>query len=342
MKKILTLLTGGTIGSESNKGIIGLKKEGSLLVDLYLKKGRKDVSIDVVRLENILSENAAVGDLAKIVNTLAYIDNLEYSGVIIAYGTDTLAYAAGFTAMALPEYPISVVFVASDKPLDQEGANGLINFGGAVDFICDNGLNGVFAAYQNPGESTRIHLGSRLLQADAITGRFSSVAGLFFGVTENGKFIYNSVLGNPQIKEIQKKSNREGVKELENASPYVLYIKCSPNSEFRIYHIEKHKPAAVVVELYHSGTGPIGTERSLETFIKNCLGQRIQVVLACYPYQDGRKYTTTITLEEAGGIFVYRTSAEAAYAKALVYFMRERTISLAEYMAKDLFFETIN
>lgn len=342
-KKILVLLTGGTIGSEASTGTIELRREGSHIVALYLKgEHRQEVDFDVVSIENIASENATLHDLTAIVNTLAGVDTSFYSGVIVCYGTDTLAYASNLTAMALPAYPIPVVFVSSDKPLNEAGANGLVNFSCAVDFICGTGLNGVYVSYQNPNEQARIHFGSRLLQSELLTDRFRSAADLFFGTMENGAFVYHEVCGNPSLQEIQEKKNGDAVRALTGEPPAILYIKPCPGADFTIYHIESRKPTVAVVELYHSGTGPAEGKTSLAEFITRCRSQSIPVVLASYPYQDGRRYTTTKTLLEKGGIFAYRMSTEAAYAKTALYFMSKSNQSLVDYLDKELFFEILN
>lgn len=341
MKKIRVLLTGGTIGSQSHNGIIDLKKEGSALVDLYRTDGRKDVVFDCERLADMLSENASVEDLVDIVNAIAATDKDEYCGVIVAYGTDTLAYAAAFAAMALPANPLPAVFVASDKPLDEAGANGVINFAAAVDFIAEGVYTGIYAIYKNPGEKIIVHLGSRILQSEALTGRFTSAKGVCFGEMSERRFVRGSDAANPFLEEITDKKIAYG--KITSKPPFVLYLKPCPGTDFGVYDFTRVKPVAVVAELYHSGTGCVsGMGKSLAEFIKRCKTEGIPVVLASYPYSDGRKYASAKALEEAGGIFAIRMSAEAAYAKTLIYFLRKIKKSLADFLAEDAFFEILD
>lgn len=339
MKHILLLLAGGTIGStKSADGTISLKEGGVGLADLYKSTARKDVIIDTARVCEILSENASLQDISAIICAVCDADTAKYSGIIIAYGTDTLAYAANLTAMSLQHYPLPVVFVASDKPLHEDGANGLANLAGGIDFICGTGLNGVYACYQNPNQKPHIHLASRLLQAQAISGDFISVSDNPFGYIEGGYFVANP-LGNPDAQQIRAKRGAYGK---PHTIPFILHIKPYLGIDYRAFDILSVKPQAVVAELYHSGTASTKGEGSLAAFIGRCKAQGIPVILASYPYKDNRQYITTKELQKAGGIFVHRTGAEAAYAKVAAYFAYRSTLPLQQYLDKDAFFEIID
>ncbi|HOB63767.1 MAG TPA: asparaginase domain-containing protein [Clostridia bacterium] len=340
MKNILLILTGGTIGSCSRGGALSVRKEGSILLDLYNRVGKSEgISFDILRPLNILSENATAGDIIKIINTAAGADFNKYDGIVMTYGTDTLAYCANLAAMALHNSPVPVVFVAADKPPEEEGSNALANFSAAVDFISTEGLNGVYFSYRNPGEETKIHLASRVTQAAPVTGDFNSVANLHFGTVREGRFTLNTSPRNPTPERIKEKAGFP--LPISQAPPKILYIKPTPYTDFGIYGLQTTAAAAAVIELYHSGTGSAEGEASLAEFIKRCSARNIPAVLASYPYTDGRKYVTTEALEKAGGIFAYRMSPEAALAKTVAYFLGKKEISLAEYLARDLFYEII-
>lgn len=339
MKHILLLLTGGTIGSQKQKdGTISLKEGGVGLADLYKSTGRKDVVIDTLRVCDILSENASLQDITAILAAVCEADIAKYSGIIIAYGTDTLAYAANLAAMSLPNYPITVVFVASDKPLHEQGANGLANLAGGIDFICECGLNGIYVCYQNPNQKPHIHLASRLLQAQPISGDFISVLDNPFGYMDGGYFVANP-LGNPKPQQIMAKA---GTCSKPHATPNILYIAPYIGIDYRVFDISAHKPQAVVAQSYHSGTASATGEGSLAAFIMRCKAQGIPVVLASYPYKDNRQYAPTKELQQAGGIMAHRMSSEAAYAKVVTHFAYPNILPLQQFLDNDMFFEIID
>ena len=57
MKKILVLMTGGTIGCYSDNGIISLKKNNCRAVELFQEKFPDSADFEIIQPLNILSEN---------------------------------------------------------------------------------------------------------------------------------------------------------------------------------------------------------------------------------------------------------------------------------------------
>ena len=98
--KILTVFTGGTIGSTKSDGVISPDSENSYkLFEMYSKKDKK-VEFTAVQPLNILSENMNGKFLTQLYKCISSYDLSEFDGVIVAHGTDTLQYTAAYLSYA--------------------------------------------------------------------------------------------------------------------------------------------------------------------------------------------------------------------------------------------------
>ena len=93
--KIKVIFTGGTISSETTGHGICVSSDKSvnklLINNFYTQTGLSDVEFTISQPINTLSENMTVSDWNVILDELRETDFSEYSGIIIAHGTDTLA-----------------------------------------------------------------------------------------------------------------------------------------------------------------------------------------------------------------------------------------------------------
>ena len=138
--KILVVGLGGTIGSVKTD-TIGLDRNNLKILE---RIERQDAEFVCASPFSVLSENMTIQLWKRLVEYIGGIDFSEYKGVIILHGSDTLAFTASFIANAFPRR--SIVFVASDKPIEDETANGIRNFNSAVDLIM-NGCDDVYVSY---------------------------------------------------------------------------------------------------------------------------------------------------------------------------------------------------
>ncbi len=89
--RICVIFTGGTIGSCSKGGTVGLKNEHkSALIEKYTARYGQSVQFDELRPLNILSENVQPSDLEKMADCVRGVDTDKYDGIILTHGTDTL------------------------------------------------------------------------------------------------------------------------------------------------------------------------------------------------------------------------------------------------------------
>lgn len=141
MEKILVIGTGGTIAC---------KKDESIHLDspfkIIEKYEKSNVEFECASPFFVLSENMSLELWKKLLDFIGEIDFSKYKGVIILHGSDSLSFTSALVGNAFYNKPI--VFVASDKPLEEVGANGFDNFNRAVEEIL-KGIDTVYVSYGN-------------------------------------------------------------------------------------------------------------------------------------------------------------------------------------------------
>lgn len=278
MGKILTIFTGGTIGSvrvydpeskgyvimqpsEARKAGCDSKKITSVLFDAYKKRFPQDKRIDdleKMELMEVLSENMKVDTWNKIIEALKNINFNKYEGIIITHGTDTLGYTANLISLLFANVNIPIVFVSSNYVPDDPKANGPHNLKGAIDFIKNIGLPGVYATYRNNGETKIIH-GSRITQCKQIYDDFDGIYNpnnsdscprLGVALDNGGIIIEDKELYNSIIK--RNHSGKNLADKIDNISANIIKINPYVGLDYRNYNFNNCD--AILHTLYHAGT----------------------------------------------------------------------------------------
>ena len=176
--KILIMMTGGTISTTANKNghlTANGRNTVSFLANTFLSSGDYDVEFDYMHPLNILSENMTFPRLNVLLDAFKSIDPSAYGAIIVAHGTDTLAYTSSLLSLALAGWSKSPIFlVSSDHTLTDERANGHDNFKAAVELALDGFGAGVYVPYRNSDGVTYLHHGAHLRQCDNFTANFYS------------------------------------------------------------------------------------------------------------------------------------------------------------------------
>ena len=263
-KKICVIFTGGTIGSADDGKYLSLSGTSKkLLIEKYYAMCGNDISFDDLSPINILSENVQPDDLEKMYACLKSVDPSKYDGIIITHGTDTLCFTVNWFSQVFCAYPLPIVFVSALYPLSDKRSNGVKNFAGAVKFIEEARLNGVYCSFTNSEENCKIHLGTRLVYPDEITGSYHSALGEHFAEIKDGKLVFNNSPLVPTAEEVRNN-------KCENLTPAlsdeVMLITMRSLLNFSVYDFTDVRPRAVIVEPSHSGT--ICTEGQSLNFLK--------------------------------------------------------------------------
>lgn len=340
MKKILVVLTGGTIGSKAEGDVIDIRGNSPYqLISLYGEVyHRQTEEFEVTEPITTLSENMTPDLLSKLCHALDGIDYEQYAGVIITHGSDTLSYTAALIGMLFHHVPVPVVLVASNLPLSEKGSNGLHNFAAAADLIREGKVRGVFVIYRNPEGVTDVFLSTRVLEADPYTDSFRDFSGRPFGKMEDGHLVPIMSESAPSIEEVNEADERncDLPKDFGNR---ILLIRPYPGLSYEQFDL-KERPAAVLHYLYHSATVCVEGER--ESFIKfaaKCKGLDIPVYVASLKEQDGKRYATGDAVLKTGVIPLYNISPEAAYAKLMILYNSRKPVR--ENVEENFYFESV-
>jgi len=309
---ILLVFTGGTIGSQTTAGTIDTCSHAAYqLIALFQQHFPQHAEINFTTLQplQILSENLHPHAWQTVIAAIEQQNLSQFDGIIVTHGTDTLAFTAACFAEYFQHLPVPLLLVSSDMPLSNPKANGIHNFLCAIAFIRQQRLNGVFVAYQNPGQSMQIHLGARLSSCLPLSSDFISVQSQSFMQFSEGHFTTTSQSTPAKIKptKLSAKFGR------------LLLIRPYPGLNYADYQLDNVD--AVLHDLYHSGTACVsqqwGEQHSLIAFSKSCQQQGKTLYLAPALFSEAA-YSSTRELLANGVQILWNQSLETAYAKLLL------------------------
>ncbi len=328
MKKILVLFTGGTIGSINEDGIINVAGDGKFaLISAYRRQFGNDIRFECRQILNILSENMLYPHWERMIEILVNVDTSNYAGIIITHGSDTLAYTSAFLGMYFRHIDIPVYIIASNKPIGENGSNGLFNFAASVEKIKENKYKGVFTLYE------KVYLPTRVIPADTCCDRFQA-----YGEDGCNEFTVFKSVNEKWL--LQPKSQVfHGKLELNSK---IMKIDGYPGIDFSNYSLDGN-PAAVLFAPYHSGTActdeSFGPQFSLCKFIEKCLIRDIKVYI-CGIKKGMPMYDTLDRIIKTGSIPMYNISDPSAYMKLIISY-NQKEYPVGDVLKQNLFFETV-
>ena len=354
MKKILLILVGGTICTGVDKdGILSIKEDaGSKILESFLTSDspyRDKVQFDVSENLYILSENLTKDDWNRIIDAYRHnITNKDYDGVIIAHGTDTLAYTAALFSMILANTKTPVIFVSANKRPDLAESNGNENFKTAVECICRGIPENVYAVYKNISDNhIYLHLASRLRQCENYSDDFYSVCAMDITDINDG----NSAR---YFDDLKKQYPRERVKPFLDIngdwhlSAKVLMITPYVDIDYSAFDYKKF--SAVLHGTYHSGTACMGAkseEKAISHLINRCEECGVDAYFSPAK-KTGEMYETVhqiLNHTAKGGAkikFLHGTTIETAYAKLLLAYSLLDGAKQEEFLTTECNFEIID
>lgn len=334
MKKILVILTGGTIGSIKDELSIRTdRKSAHRLIDLYYKSKGNNTEFEVIEPLCILSENMNLKYWTIISDVLMSVDFEKYSGVIMTHGSDTLSYTSSILGMLLRHTPVPVMITAANYPLDDKRSNGTANFCSCVSYIENGGPKGVYVVYQDIYGNNNIYLPTRICEADPYSDNFSAFGhGIAATIEKDGRINYCDHI---DLCEYNDERLLNGKIELKND---IIILRAYPGLNYEYIDIEK-KPAAVLHYLYHSATGSIDEgNNSIPEFIHRCNESGVDVYTASHKSVSDITYETTGMIVSAGAKPLINISCEAAYAKLLIAY-NQKQYKPEEIIDQNIYFE---
>lgn len=327
-KKILVVLTGGTIGSlvdNKTNTIVPRGDSPYRLIQQYVDKFGVNDEFIVEQPYTILSENINL-DIWNQLCRYIQSKNLEnYAGIIITHGTDTYSYTSALLSVMFEKnVDIPVVIISSNYALGEPKSNGMANFRNAVCFIHEQtGVEkGIFAIYENKNGVSEVFRGIEITEADTCIDQFGAFGGEVYGNMIQEHFIKNTNHTNRCLQVYDDNVDKNGVIFKND----VILLKNYPGLNYDyifpeiMWTTDAKKPKAVVHYLYHSATACVEgkDENSFLKFAERCHAHGITLYAAGFKIFVKDEYATMKTYEQANIIKLYDMSPEAAYAYALV------------------------
>ncbi|MBF0181611.1 MAG: asparaginase [Magnetococcales bacterium] len=331
--RILIVLTGGTIGSES--GANGLRPANpehqaeiiAALIGQYVNVN--NLVLIVQQVLNSLSENFHPTDWGYVCSkTLTLAKFHSADGVLILHGTDTLAYSAAALSFYEPlskHWP--VVISGANKPMTAIDSDGPINVSQSIstlEYLIDNKLNGCFVVFNGTGDPDKgkIFLASRIK-------KFSWAGYCFrnFNLGDHswiGEVQGCNVALNHDFLEIYPCHERFPSLMPEFASDKIEFYAIHPGFDPVILEsvAKKEKIVAVLLAIYNSGTGPVqGLGSILKTL--SVLREHDKLIFAVSQHEGegGMQmniYETSHALRAEGMISLHDMMMESAIPKLML------------------------
>lgn len=341
--KVKVIFTGGTIGSRiKEEGYIAPKEKAPYeLIDQYRKTNPDNIEFDTVEPYCILSENISAKEWNQLIVCVRMVLLEEQTdGIVITHGTDTLAYSAAMLSYVFGYAEIPILLVSSDFPLEDERANGHINFYYAIKFMQERLGRGVFVSYCNKGGQPAIHRGGRLLQHKAFSADVESIKKHWYGAFEHEQFVFGERGKNPTKSDVEQNEKKER-KEIMFQESEMVKLSSDAGEILRIvpsvgmkYPPIGEEVKAVLHESYHSGT--IGINKELEKFVKEAKRRNIPIYVTGLTGEEA-VYETVEEYKKLGMIPLFDVAPVAQYCKLWLALSNHKDLS--RVMAKKFYGE---
>ena len=165
LPKILLLSTGGTIASKVDyrTGAVTPALSASELYEA-VPEIAKIANVDAEVLFSEYSENLQPEHWLKIAKKVDSVANSDYTGIIIAHGTDTMHYSSAFLSFALSGFKKPITLVGSQRSSDRPSSDAALNLIAATKFLVKTESTGIFVVmHQNESDDAiACHFGTRV------------------------------------------------------------------------------------------------------------------------------------------------------------------------------------
>ena len=270
MKRILMLVTGGTIACEpSADGLVPRLSGEAMLKDL--PEIAALCHVDFCELMNLDSSNLQPEDWQKMARAVA--ENYEsYDGFVITHGTDTMAYTSAALHLMLKNLGKPVVITGAQLPLSMPGSDGVPNLRDAFFTACE-GEPGVFVVFHGS-----VIDGARAKKM--YTENFAAYASV------------NAPLAHITEKGVEWRERRpvptEPLELSDELEPRVCILKLVPGTDPKLLDLVVAAGyRGIIIEGFGAGGVPNDARGSFLPAIRRALDQDITIVCASQCVFDG-------------------------------------------------------
>ena len=301
-KNLLLLTTGGTIASMP--GTDGLEPHRSGVMEREIDQLRTYYDITVRDVMCLDSSNIRPEEWQHIARSVFEM-RMDFDGIVISHGTDTMAYTASAVTFMLPDIDIPVVFTGSQLPLADMLSDGPDNLRTAFAMAASE-KPGVFLAFDR-----KVMLGCRAVKVRATDfSAFESVNARYAAqITGLGLRVNDQVI--PKVK--------GPARLMDQISSDVFLLKLTPGLSPKIFDaLVGMGYKGVVVEAF--GLGGVNVLNEGLNGIRAAMDAGMSVVITTqclYDSSDLKVYQVGNKLLELGVIQGRDMTTEAAMTKLM-------------------------
>jgi L-asparaginase/Glu-tRNA(Gln) amidotransferase subunit D len=169
--QILMVFTGGTISSRVSDGTFAISDPPYQLLD---QSTSDDIHFTVCEPFRILSENMTPDMLFRLFSQISDACSSKiYDGILIAHGTDTMAYTAQLAHILLSGLGIPCILIGSKLPLQNPDSDGAVNFDHAM-ALFRQVSSGVYVISRSETGISYVHFASKIMQPSSGADDFRS------------------------------------------------------------------------------------------------------------------------------------------------------------------------
>jgi glutamyl-tRNA(Gln) amidotransferase subunit D len=310
MKKVSILGTGGTIASKIDY-TTGAVHPALTTEELFnaLPELRDIAEIKTKLLFNILSENMTPGHWRELAEAIVEEINSGVHGIVVAHGTDTLAYTSAALSFMLRNLTVPVILVGSQRSSDRPSSDASENLIAAVRVACTDIAEVAVVMHASTSDGRcLIHRGTRVRKMHSSRrDAFRSINALPIGEVVDGKVKFH---------EDYRKAKKEKVAVDSRLEERVALVKIHPGINPGVFTTIIEGNKGIVLE----GTGLGHVPEYLFPAIKKGITAGKPVVMTTqtlYGRVDMNVYSTGRNLLSMGVIPCGDMLPEVAYVKLM-------------------------
>lgn len=320
---ILLLTTGGTIASLPTAEGLAPGLDGEALAGL-LPQGIMDCyDITIRDILHLDSSNIQPEEWQTIARHV-FENRMEYSGIVITHGTDTMAYTASALSFMLENLQKPVIFTGSQIPLCRMRSDGR-----------DNLITSLLIAAQGRAAEVCLYFGSKLLRGNRAVKR--SADGLEAFYSPNWPPLATAGVNIQYDAGALAKPKATGELTLAAFEPVPIgVLKVFPGIQFELFEsILTERLRGIVLETFGAGNIPDNGKSTLLPLIQRAYKSGT-VLTVCSQCAQGSvhlgTYATSAALKDAGAVSGQDMTTEAAVAK--LYYLFSKGYELEEIKRK--------
>jgi len=247
LKKILLLMTGGTITAKNTKdGLVPSFLAEEILS--YVPEVKTFCDVTTMQILNIDSTNIQPEDWLLISRTIRDHYDL-FDGFVITHGTDTMAYTSSALSYLIQNSTKPIVLTGSQKPIQQEGSDAYDNVLDSFWFACQPNIGGVYLCFYG-----KVYVGTRASKIKSKSDdAFESINYPLAAYVHYKQPV-------PRF-HLERQANKP-VEFFDDLNTRVFLLKLVPGMEPEILEYVGQQYDAIVIESYGLGGVPFANRRN--------------------------------------------------------------------------------